>query len=98
LYCRSIIWDSASLQAQRSGQVEAKCRQQLGSAPTSSGISAAQLENETDELKHATVPKDLKMAIMKGRQAKQLTQKQLAQVSDLQDAREMRAGLDGVAL
>merc|ERR1711920_290288 len=67
-------------EAQRSGQVEAKCRQQLGSAPTSSGISAAQLENETDELKHATVPKDLKMTIMKGRQAKNLTQKQLAQM------------------
>merc|ERR1712087_67752 len=61
-------------EAQRSGQVEAKCRQQLSSAPTSSGISAAQLENETDELKHASVPKDLKLAIMKARQAKQLTQ------------------------
>merc|ERR1712087_858412 len=47
-------------EAQRSGQVEGKCRQQLSSAP-----------------------KDLKLAIMKARQAKQLTQKQLAQMLNM---------------
>jgi putative transcription factor len=46
---------------------------------TSQGTSAAKLDAETEELKHATVPKDLKMAIQKGRTAKGLTQKQLAQ-------------------
>ena len=46
---------------------------------TAHGTSAAKLDAETEELKHATVPKDLKLAIQKGRTAKGLTQKQLAQ-------------------
>merc|ERR1719450_1188693 len=49
-----------------------------GGAGTSSGISAAALENETEELKHATVSKDLRLAITQARNAKGLTQKQLA--------------------
>eukprot|EP00308_Calcidiscus_leptoporus_P026282 CAMPEP_0119398258 /NCGR_PEP_ID=MMETSP1334-20130426/140751_1 /TAXON_ID=127549 /ORGANISM="Calcidiscus leptoporus, Strain RCC1130" /LENGTH=132 /DNA_ID=CAMNT_0007422115 /DNA_START=911 /DNA_END=1309 /DNA_ORIENTATION=+ len=71
-------------QAQRAGQVQAAPRQPPGSASTSSGISAAQLENETDELKHAQVPKELKQAIQKARMAKGLTQKQLAQQLNMQ--------------
>jgi len=57
-------------------QTEAQKRP--GGAGTVSGISAAQLENETDELKHAQVSKELKLAIMQARNAKGLTQKQLA--------------------
>mmetsp|Transcript_39466 Transcript_39466/g.89546 ORF Transcript_39466/g.89546 Transcript_39466/m.89546 type:complete len:89 (+) Transcript_39466:426-692(+) len=48
------------------------------------GISATKLENETDELKHATVSTDLKQAIIKARNAKGLTQKQLAQQLNMQ--------------
>ena len=50
-----------------------------GSSMTSSGMSAAQLDAETDELKHQTVSKDLRIALQKARQAKGLSQKQLAQ-------------------
>lgn len=49
-----------------------------GSAATSSGIAAAKLEGETEELKHAAVGKDLKVALMKARNAKGLSQKELA--------------------
>ena len=38
----------------------------------------ARLDDETDELKHELVSPELKIAIMQGRQAKQLTQQQLA--------------------
>ena len=38
-----------------------------------------QLEDETDELKHKTVSTDLKKALMQGRMAKKLNQKELAQ-------------------
>ena len=55
-----------------------------GGAGTSSGISAAKLEAETDELKHATVSKDLKLALQKARNAKGLTQKQLAAQCQMQ--------------
>lgn len=50
-----------------------------GSSMTSSGMSAAKLDAETDELKHQTVSKDLRIALQKARQAKGLSQKQLAQ-------------------
>ena len=50
-----------------------------GSMATSSGMNAAKLDAETDELKHQAVSKDLRMAIMKARTAKGLSQKQLAQ-------------------
>merc|ERR1719152_950835 len=55
-----------------------------GGAGTSSGISAAQLENETEELKHQTVSKDLRLAITQARNAKGLTQKQLATQLNMQ--------------
>merc|ERR1719271_1685403 len=55
-----------------------------GGAGTTSGISAAQLENETDELKHQTVSKDLRIAISQARNAKGLTQKQLATQLNMQ--------------
>jgi len=55
-----------------------------GGAGTSSGISAAALENETEELKHATVSKDLRVAIAQARNAKGLTQKQLATQLNMQ--------------
>lgn len=57
-----------------------------GGALTATGMSAAKLDAETDELKHATVDKDLRLAIMKGRTAKGLTQKQLAQNLNMQPA------------
>ena len=40
----------------------------------------AQLEDESEELKHATVPTDLKRALMQARASKGLTQKALAQL------------------
>ena len=55
-----------------------------GGPGTSSGISAAALENETEELKHATVSKELKLAISQARTAKGLTQKQLATQLNMQ--------------
>ena len=57
-----------------------------GSSATSTGMSAAKLDAETDELKHATVSKDLRLAIQKGRTAKGLTQKQLATQLNMQPA------------
>jgi len=44
------------------------------------GKSMAQLEDESEELKHATVPTDLKRALMQARASKGLTQKALAQL------------------
>ena len=55
-----------------------------GSAPTSSGISAAKLDNETEQLKHNRVDKELRLAISKARTAKGLTQKQLATQLNMQ--------------
>jgi len=42
------------------------------------GRSMAQLEDESEELKHATVPTELKKALMQARTSKGLTQKALA--------------------
>lgn len=47
-------------------------------APTLVGKTNQQLEDETEELKHKTVPVELKKAIMQARNAKAMTQKQLA--------------------
>ena len=55
-----------------------------GGAGTSSGISAQKLEDDTENLKHAAVSKDLRMAIQQARNAKGLTQKQLAQQLTMQ--------------
>merc|ERR1711998_493222 len=55
-----------------------------GGAVTSSGMNAAALENETEELKHQTVSKDLRLAITQARNAKGLTQKQLANSLNMQ--------------
>merc|ERR1712137_1466397 len=41
---------------------------------TATGIAAHKLDNETEELKHETVGKDLRLAISKGRTAKGLSQ------------------------
>merc|ERR1711959_595475 len=51
---------------------------------TAASIAAAQLEDDSEELSHAKVPTELKQAIMKGRAAKGLTQKQLAQQLNMQ--------------
>merc|ERR1711988_1119237 len=63
---------------------ETKAVKRPGGAGTSSGISAAALENETEELKHASVSKDLRLAITQARNAKGLTQKQLATQLNMQ--------------
>ena len=47
-------------------------------------MSAAKLDNESEELKHKTVSKDLRLAISKARTAKGLTQKQLATQLNMQ--------------
>jgi len=52
---------------------------QSSSQVMSSGKTAAALDNDTETLSHAKVPTDLKLALQKGRAAKGLTQKQLAQ-------------------
>lgn len=51
---------------------------------TGAGLSATKLDAETEELKHKTVSTDLKISLMKARQAKGLTQKQLAQQLNMQ--------------
>jgi len=45
---------------------------------TNVGLSARKLNDETEELRHATVSTDLRTALQKARQAKGLTQKGLA--------------------
>jgi putative transcription factor len=49
-----------------------------GPTVTKSGKTAAQLEDETEELKHQSVAPELKRAIMQARNAKRMTQKDLA--------------------
>jgi len=49
-----------------------------GPTMTTSGKTAAALENETEELKHSSVAPELKRAIMQARAAKGMTQKSLA--------------------
>merc|ERR1719263_2157788 len=55
-----------------------------GGTQTGTGMSAAKLDAETEELKHKTVSKDLRLAISKARTAKGLTQKQLATQLNMQ--------------
>jgi len=64
-----------------------------GPAVTKSGMTAAQLEN-TDELKHAQVPPELKRALMTARNAKRMTQKELAQLlgCDAKTVQEYESG------
>jgi len=73
-------------QAQRSGvAVDTSRRTGVGNSNiASTGLSAAKLDNETEELKHQTVDKELRLAMMKARTAKGLTQKQLAQQLNMQ--------------
>jgi len=63
-------------QAQRSGvAVDTSRRTGVGNSNiASTGLSAAKLDNETEELKHQTVDKELRLAMMKARTAKGLTQ------------------------
>jgi len=46
---------------------------------TTTGISAAKLDNETEDFKHVKVSSELKQQIIKARTDKKLTQAQLAQ-------------------
>lgn len=61
---------------------------------TKSGLMAAALENDTETLKHQTVPVELKKAIMQARAAKQLTQKAfaLALNTDVKTVQSYEAG------
>ena len=82
-------WSTVSFGAKKPGGGGGSARtteaqKRPGGTVTSSGISAARLEDETDELKHQTVSKDLRMAIQQARNAKGLTQKQLAQQLQMQ--------------
>jgi hypothetical protein len=47
---------------------------------TATGMSAAKLEAETDELKHKTLDKNMSKRIMQARMAKKMSQKDLATV------------------
>ena len=64
--------------AQRAGNVLQERKHNR--TTTAAGLSARALDEDTETLKHATVSTDLKLAIMKARTAKGLTQKQLADV------------------
>jgi len=71
--------------ARRTGQeVETKQKSDAGKNTHAHSVDkshAFKLENETEELKHATVPLEVSKLIQQGRQAKGLTQKDLAVVS-----------------
>jgi len=71
-------------QAKRDGNVSTNSRAPPPNTVTSAGFSAKRLEEETEELKHATVSTELKVAMMKARTAKGLTQKQLATALNMQ--------------
>jgi hypothetical protein len=51
-----------------------------GGMKTATGMSAAKLEAETDELKHKTLDKNMSKRIMQARMAKKMSQKDLATV------------------
>ena len=63
-------------EAQRKGEVLAE--RKVTHQATASGKSAKALDDETEELKHAKVPTELRKALSQARAAKGLTQKQLA--------------------
>jgi len=65
-----------------------------GGVQTQTGMSARKLEEDTESLKHETVSKDLKKSIQQARQAKNMTQKQLAQalVMDVKIVNEYESG------
>jgi putative transcription factor len=54
------------------------------SAVTTSGKTAAQLDNDSESTKHATVSAELRIALQQARTAKKLTQKQLATQLNMQ--------------
>lgn len=62
--------------AQRAGNVLAE--RKANAAVTSAGVSVRKLEESTDASKHASVASDLRLALMRARTAKGMTQKQLA--------------------
>jgi len=62
--------------ARRSGAVLTEQRTNV--AVTANGVRVAHLDGATDAAKHATVSVDLRLAIMRARTAKGLTQKALA--------------------
>mmetsp|Transcript_26058 Transcript_26058/g.46272 ORF Transcript_26058/g.46272 Transcript_26058/m.46272 type:complete len:143 (+) Transcript_26058:107-535(+) len=47
-------------------------------------VNARKIENETEDFKHRKIPVEFKKALMKARQAKKMSQKQLAQACQLQ--------------
>lgn len=54
-------------------------RPQHAPQTTSTGMVASRLENDSETLKHASVPLSLQRAILSARTAKNVSQKQLAQ-------------------
>jgi len=72
--------EQAVNQARRTGaEVETKMKYGAGANKHGGAImNTLKLDNETENLKHKTVPHDVGKAIMQGRQAKGMTQKDLA--------------------
>mmetsp|Transcript_9325 Transcript_9325/g.12999 ORF Transcript_9325/g.12999 Transcript_9325/m.12999 type:complete len:142 (-) Transcript_9325:225-650(-) len=55
-----------------------------GGTNKSGGVYARKIEEETEDFKHRKIPVEFKKALMKARQAKKLSQKQLAQMIQVQ--------------
>jgi len=71
----------------KAGEVETVKRfdagKNAGGVAASAVISAAKLEAETVDFKHATIPHEFKMALMQARTAKHLTQADLAKLMNV---------------
>uniref|UniRef100_A0A061S242 Putative transcription factor n=1 Tax=Tetraselmis sp. GSL018 TaxID=582737 RepID=A0A061S242_9CHLO len=70
---------SAVNQARRSGAEVETIKKHNAGTNTKSGLNAAKLERETEELAHEKVSTELKKQIQQARLAKKMTQAQLAQ-------------------
>lgn len=69
--------DAAALKAaRRTGDVLTE--RKANAAVTSAGVSVHKLDNTSEAAKHASVSADLRLAIMRARTAKSMTQKALA--------------------
>eukprot|EP00191_Tetraselmis_sp_GSL018_P004193 CAMPEP_0177610476 /NCGR_PEP_ID=MMETSP0419_2-20121207/19802_1 /TAXON_ID=582737 /ORGANISM="Tetraselmis sp., Strain GSL018" /LENGTH=119 /DNA_ID=CAMNT_0019105789 /DNA_START=204 /DNA_END=563 /DNA_ORIENTATION=- len=72
---------SAVNQARRSGAEVETIKKHNAGTNTKSGLNAAKLERETEELAHEKVSTELKKQIQQARLAKKMTQAQLAQAA-----------------
>jgi len=90
---KKTVAQNAAVVAQNAASVLTPRTNVPAPAITKSGMTATQLEN-TDELKHVQVPPELKRAMMAARNAKRMTQKELAQLlgCDAKTVQEYESG------